>query len=67
MPLDDIAAREAGRFRALRGAMGLGAQPSDMMIAGIVAAMVASLATRNVKEFEGLPIQIIDPWSERSA
>jgi len=61
-PLDDIAAREAGRFRALRAAAGLGAQPSDMMIAGIVAVMGASLATRNVKDFAGLPIPIIDPW-----
>jgi predicted nucleic acid-binding protein len=62
LPLEDIAAREAGRFRALRVSMGLGAQPSDMMIAGIVAAMGASLATRNVKDFDGLPIQLIDPW-----
>lgn len=62
LPFDDLAAREAGRLRAQREAAGFGAQPSDMMIAGIAAAMGAALATRNVKDFDGLPIQIIDPW-----
>ncbi|MDP1750847.1 MAG: type II toxin-antitoxin system VapC family toxin, partial [Reyranella sp.] len=62
LPLDDVAAREAGRFRALRQAAGLGSQPSDMMIAGIVAAMGASLATRNVRDFTGLPVEVVDPW-----
>ena len=67
LPLDDIAAREAGRFRALRQAAGLGAQPSDMMIAGIVAVMGSSLATRNVRDFEGLPFEVIDPWRQTGA
>ncbi len=67
LPLDDIAAREAGRFRALRQAAGLGSQPSDMMIAGIVAAMGAGLATRNVRDFAGLPVEVVDPWSAGGA
>lgn len=62
LPLDEAAAREAGRLRALRVARGLAAQPSDMMIAGIVAVAGAALATRNVRDFEGLPIPIQDPW-----
>ena len=62
LPLDDPAARETGRLRAMRGAAGLSAQPSDMMIAGIAATAGAALATRNVRDFEGLPIQLIDPW-----
>lgn len=65
LPLDDPAAREAGRFRAIRTAEGLTAQPSDMMIAGIVAVAGAALATRNVRDFEGLPILVQDPWSGR--
>ena len=67
LPFDDIAAREAGRMRALRQAAGLNAQPSDMMIAGIAAATGAALATRNVKDFETLAIQIIDPWNASQA
>lgn len=61
--LDEIAAREAGRFRALREAAGLGASPSDMMIAGLAATLGAGVATRNVAAFSALPIQAIDPWA----
>ncbi len=62
LPLDEAAGRLAGRFRAEREAANLSSQPSDMMIAGIVAANDASLATRNTKDFQGLPIQLINPW-----
>ncbi len=62
LPLDDVSARETGRLRALRHAAGLSSQPSDMMIAGIVAAAGAALATRNIKDFAGLPIELLDPW-----
>ena len=62
LPLDDAAAREAGRLRALREASGLPSQPSDMMIAGIAAVAGAALATRNTRDFAGLPVEVIDPW-----
>lgn len=62
LPLDDLSAREAGRFRAMRAAAGLSCPPSDMMIAGITAVAGAALATRNTRDFEGLPIRVIDPW-----
>ena len=63
LPLDEIAAREAGRFRAQREAEGLSSPPSDMMIAGIVAVAGAALATRNIRDFSGLPIPLVDPWA----
>jgi predicted nucleic acid-binding protein len=63
--LDDVAARETGRLRALREALGLSAQPSDMMIAGIALAVGAGFATRNIKDFAGLPIDLFDPWRTR--
>jgi predicted nucleic acid-binding protein len=63
LPMDEVAAREAGRFRALRERAGLAAQPSDMMIAGIVSVAGADLATRNVRDFEALPIAVLDPWA----
>lgn len=61
-PLDEPAARETGRFRALRQAAGQASQPSDMMIAGIASTAAAALATRNMRDFEGLPLELIDPW-----
>jgi predicted nucleic acid-binding protein len=63
LPLDETAAREAGRFRAARQAKGLASQPSDMMIAGIAAGAGAGLATRNIRDFSDLPLTVIDPWA----
>ena len=62
LPLDEPAAREAGRLRALREASGRAAQTSDMMIAGIAAAAGAALATRNIRDFEGVAVELINPW-----
>lgn len=64
LPMDEIAAREAGRFRALRERAGLAAPPSDMMIAGIVSVAGADLATRNARDFGSLPITVLDPWAD---
>ena len=63
LPMDEAAAREAGRFRALREREGLADQPSDMMIAGIASVAGADLATRNVPDFEALPIVVLNPWT----
>lgn len=62
LPFGEDAALICGQYRALRERQGLHAQPSDMMIAGIAGALGASLATRNVKDFSGLPITVINPW-----
>lgn len=62
LPLDEAAAREAGRLLAIREAAGFASHPSDMMIAGITASAGTALATRNIKDFEILPLQLIDPW-----
>jgi predicted nucleic acid-binding protein len=66
LPVLDLGAqagRLAGEFRALREGLGLGSSPSDMMIAGVAMANGASLATRNVDDFSGLPISVVNPWS----
>ncbi len=65
LPLDEPAAREAGRLRALREAQGLPTQASDMMIAGITLMASATLATRNTRDFTHLPIPLIDPWQNQ--
>ena len=46
----------------MREAAGLSSPPSDMMIAGIAAVAGAALATRNTRDFGGLPLEVIDPW-----
>lgn len=52
----------------MREALGLPTTASDMMIAGIAKQAGAPLATRNLRDFERLPIELIDPWnvSERT-
>jgi hypothetical protein len=62
LPFDEASALVCGRYRALREREGLHAPPSDMMIAGIAGALGADLATRNTKDFSGLPIMVINPW-----
>lgn len=64
LPLDEASALQAGRFRALREQKGLAAHPSDMLIAGIVSVCDATLATRNIKDFSDLPIDLINPWDD---
>ena len=63
LTLDEFAATFAGTFRAKREGMGLPATPSDIMIAGIVMQVDGSLATRNIRDFEHLPIGLVNPWA----
>jgi toxin FitB len=60
---DPLAAREAGRFQAMREANGLASTPSDMMIAGVAAVANATLATRNISDFTLLPVSTVNPWA----
>lgn len=62
LPLDEAAAREAGRLRAMRLLAGLNSHPSDMFIAGITSMAGATLATRNTKDFSSLPLPLVNPW-----
>ena len=63
LALDEHAGRLAGEFHAMRDSLGRPSTPSDMMIAGIVMAHGANLATRNIGDFSGLPIAVVDPWA----
>jgi toxin FitB len=35
----------------------------DLMIAGIAAGHSATLVTRNVRHFDDLPIDVVNPWA----
>ena len=63
VPFDEDAARAAGRISAERRRLGRTVEIRDAQIAGIAAARRAAIATRNVRHFEGLGIELIDPWT----
>ena len=63
LPLDQSAAALAGVMAAQRRRAGRTVELRDVLIAGIVSARKASLATGNGRHFEGLGLKIIDPWS----
>jgi predicted nucleic acid-binding protein len=62
-PLDVAAAQQAGDLMASRQKQGRPRDLRDTMIAGIVIARHATLATRNTAHFEDVPITLINPWS----
>jgi predicted nucleic acid-binding protein len=63
LPFDEAAAREAATRAAARRSAGHPVEFRDVEIAGIVAARRATLATRNVRHFRDLSIEIVSPWS----
>jgi toxin FitB len=62
IPLDDAIAWEAGRVRAERRALGRADDLADDIVAATARSRGLTLATRNVKDFEGLGLRLLDPW-----
>jgi toxin FitB len=65
LPFDHEAAAEAANRAAQRRAIGKTLDFRDLEIAGIVASRRAKLATRNIRHFENLGIELVDPWARR--
>lgn len=63
VPFDELAAHAAGQIAAQRRRIGRVIEIRDVQIAGIASARKASIATRNLRHFEGLGAELIDPWS----
>jgi predicted nucleic acid-binding protein len=66
---DTPAAQSAARFVGQAKAQGLGlhqvpAKLADLQIAGIAFANGLSLATRNIGDFQGLGLALVNPWEE---
>jgi len=59
---DAEAGIQAAELMAQRKRKGRPAEVRDTMIAGIVLANRATLATRNTQHFEDLPLTVINPW-----
>jgi len=62
-PFDDLAARRAAELMAHRQKRGRSVELRDTMIAGIVLAHHATLATRNTVHFEDLSVPVVNPWT----
>jgi predicted nucleic acid-binding protein len=60
---DVAAAQAAGDLMASRHRKGRPGELRDTMIAGIVLAQHAALATRNTAHFDDVPVTLINPWA----
>jgi predicted nucleic acid-binding protein len=62
LSFDAEAARESATRAAERRRAGKSVDVRDIEIAGIVASRRGTLATRNVRHFDGLNIEVVNPW-----
>ena len=63
LPCDTDVATQAGMLSALREEAGRHLGMADAQIAATALVHGVPLATRNTKDFEGLGIELIDPWN----
>ncbi len=63
LPFDVAAAREYGRFVALRDRLGRATGSMDGLIAGIAMAHGATIATRDMRGFDAAGIELVDPFN----
>jgi len=62
LPFTHREADDFGRIRAERFRMGRPVGVADAMIAAICATRGATLVTRNIRDFEGVGLELINPW-----
>lgn len=63
---DESAAEAAAVLVTERERKGVNRDLEDSMIAGIVIARYATLATRNIKHYDDLPGKVVNPWPDPS-
>ena len=63
LPFDKTAAEHFAELAAERERAGTPISFADAQIAAICLAADAQLATRNVRDFSGTGLTLIDPWS----
>jgi predicted nucleic acid-binding protein len=61
--LDSDAARAFAKIGAARRALGRPISRADAQIAALAQVRGAKLATRNVDDFAGCGIEVVDPWN----
>ncbi len=60
---DRFAAADAAVVHVMRGKAKAEHQTPDSLIAGIARQHGATVATRNVRDFAGLSVKVVDPWT----
>lgn len=63
LPFDSAAARAYAEIAADRRKAGRPIGEADCQIAAISCSRGASLVTRNVRDFEGTGVEVVDPWA----
>lgn len=63
LPLDRPAAEQAAILSVERQRIGRPGELRDTLIAGIAIARGATIATRNLRHFQDLPVEAVDPWA----
>ncbi len=63
LPFDRLAAQAFAEIAADRRQAGRPISQADAQIAAIARSRGASLATRNVPDFDGCGVEVINPWS----
>ena len=66
LPFDDAAAVDYAAIVATQELRGRRIAMADAMIASTALSAGAALATRNVRDFAGLGVDVIDPWAQAS-
>jgi predicted nucleic acid-binding protein len=64
LPFERSCAPAFGRIAAARRREGQPISAQDALIAAIAASYGAVLATRNISDFEGCGIELVNPWAE---
>ena len=62
LPFDSATAREYEEIASARRASGRTVAPADCQIAAIARSRNMTVATRNVRDFEDMGIEVVDPW-----
>jgi len=65
LPFDSNAAKAYAEIAAQRRAAGRPIAEADCQIAAIARATDAPIATRNVKDFDGCGVRVVNPWSDQ--
>ncbi len=63
LPFDALSAKFAGALSAGERRRGRVVEIRDAQIAGVAMARKATLATRNVRHFQGTGLTLVNPWS----
>lgn len=65
LPLERVGAEWAARFRAQAHRFGRTLDLGDALIAGTAKTHDLAIATRNVRDFDVLEVEVVNPWQTR--